>query len=83
MAKDTPTTEKVLPKISKHMYMADVVQRFPETADVFIQSGLHCFGCSVAMFETVEQGAMAHGLDSDQLVKNLNAAVSSSNKTKK
>ena len=29
--------------------------------------GLHCIGCSVATWETVEQGAKAHGIDGKKL----------------
>jgi hybrid cluster-associated redox disulfide protein len=37
--------------------------------------GLHCIGCHVATWETLEQGAMAHGMDRKQLenmIKDLN-----------
>jgi len=71
-----------MPKITKHMFLADVVQAYPETADVFLRFGLHCFGCHVAMFETIEQGAMAHGIDVDELVKELNKSVSASKNKK-
>lgn len=81
--KKAPETVKSLPKITKHMFLADVAQKYPETIDVFMQFGLHCFGCHVAMFETIEQGAMAHGLDADELVAELNKAVSRSNTEKK
>ena len=64
-------------KITKHMLIADVAQKYPETFDVFVRFGLHCVGCHVAAFETVEQGAMAHGIDVNDLVKELNLAVTS------
>lgn len=70
------TIKKDMPKITKHMMLADVVQRYPQTAEVFMWYGLHCFGCHVAMFETIEQGAMAHMINVDELVKALNDAVS-------
>jgi len=63
-------------KITKHMRIGDVVEQYPETVDVFLKFGLHCIGCHVAAWETVEQGAMAHGLqDVDKLVEELNKAV--------
>ena len=65
-------------KITKHMLLGDVVQQYPKTAEVFLKYGLHCIGCHVAAFETIEQGAMAHGLaaeDIDKLIKDLNDAV--------
>jgi hybrid cluster-associated redox disulfide protein len=34
-----------------------------------------CFGCAIAQYENVEQGAMAHGIDVEALMKDLNAAV--------
>jgi hybrid cluster-associated redox disulfide protein len=62
--------------ITKHMQIGDVVQKYPGTFDVFTKFGLHCVGCHVAAWETIEQGAMAHGItDVDGLVKALNKAV--------
>ena len=46
-----------------------------KTAEVFLRHGLMCFGCAIARFENLEQGAMAHGIDVEALVQDLNAAV--------
>lgn len=61
--------------ISKDMPIGDVVQKYPETIEVFLKHGLMCFGCAIARFENVEQGAMAHGISVDSLMTDLNAAV--------
>ena len=61
--------------IGKDMPIGDVVQKYPQTIEVFLRHGLMCFGCAIARFENVEQGAMAHGIDVDALMKDLNAAV--------
>jgi len=61
--------------ITKNLPIGKVVQEHPETIPVFLQHGLMCFGCAVARFEDIEQGAMAHGIDVEALVKDLNAAV--------
>lgn len=61
--------------ITKTMPIGEVVQKHPETVPVFLAHGLMCFGCAIARFENVEQGALAHGIDVDALVKDLNAAV--------
>ena len=42
---------------------------------VFLRHGLMCIGCAAARFENLEQGATAHGIDVETLVKDLNAAV--------
>jgi len=65
--------------ISKEMSIAEVVQKHPQTIEVFLRHGLMCFGCAIARFENIEQGAMAHGIDVPSLVKDLNAAVPQSN----
>ena len=62
-------------KITKGMTFAEVMTLFPETMPVFLEHSMACFGCPMAMSETVEQGATAHGLDPDKLVAELNKAI--------
>jgi hybrid cluster-associated redox disulfide protein len=61
--------------ISKEMPISEIVQGYPETIRVFLSHGLMCIGCAAARFETLEQGAIAHGIDVDTLVADLNSAV--------
>lgn len=61
--------------ITKDMSILEVVQKYPDTVDVFVNAGMGCLGCAAAHFENIEQGAMAHGIDVDQLVKGLNTVV--------
>jgi hybrid cluster-associated redox disulfide protein len=37
-----------------------------------MQHGLGCIGCALARYENIRQGAQAHGIDVDALVKDLN-----------
>ena len=62
-------------KITKDMSIIDIVNKYPETVDIFQAYGMHCFGWMAARFENVEQGILAHGLDVDQLIEELNKAV--------
>ncbi|MGD8475427.1 MAG: DUF1858 domain-containing protein [Anaerolineae bacterium] len=62
-------------QITREMPIGDVVQNYPQTIEVFLKHGLMCFGCAIARFENIEQGATAHGINVDTLVKDLNAAV--------
>lgn len=62
-------------KIKKDMTFADVIENFPETMEVFGKHGLHCIGCAIGAFETLEQGCEAHGIKVDDLVKDLNKAL--------
>jgi hybrid cluster-associated redox disulfide protein len=61
--------------ITGDMAIGEVVQKYPQTIEVFLKHGLFCLGCAAAMFENIEQGAMAHGIEVDPLVTDLNAAV--------
>ena len=62
-------------KIKKDMPIGDVVTKHPETIEVFLKHGLHCIGCHVAAFESLEQGAKAHGIDIKKLLEDLNKAI--------
>jgi hybrid cluster-associated redox disulfide protein len=62
--------------LNKEMAIGEVVQKFPQTIEVFLRHGLMCFGCAIARFENIEQGAMAHGINVEALMTDLNAAVS-------
>lgn len=61
--------------ITKDMGILEVVQKYPQTIEIFQNSGMGCLGCAAARFESIEQGAGAHGIDVDQLIENLNKAV--------
>ncbi|MBW1645788.1 MAG: DUF1858 domain-containing protein [Deltaproteobacteria bacterium] len=61
--------------ISKSTPIRDLLTKYPKAAEVFASKGLGCLGCSAAMFETIEEGALAHGLDPDRLVDEMNAAL--------
>lgn len=62
-------------KITKEMSIGDVVKKYPQTVPVFFQHGLHCIGCHVSPFESVEDGCKAHGIDAVALIKALNSAI--------
>ena len=65
-------------KISKDMTLGEVVAKFPQSVEVMLNYGLHCVGCHVAAYETVEQGAKAHGMpdqDIKKMLAEMNKAV--------
>jgi hybrid cluster-associated redox disulfide protein len=61
--------------ITKDMTIEQVVQQFPETIQVFSRYGVGCLGCSAAQYDNIEQGAAIHGLDTEQLLRELNASI--------
>lgn len=69
-------------KITKDMTLGEVVSKYPATAEVMMKRGLHCIGCGVAAFETIEQGAYAHGMNKkelDNMVREINNVISKEN----
>lgn len=60
------------------MNIIEVVNNYPDTVPVFMYAGMGCFGCMAAQFETIEQGAAAHGIDIDSLMDALNEIVNAS-----
>ncbi|MFZ2411740.1 MAG: DUF1858 domain-containing protein [Candidatus Methanoperedens sp.] len=67
--------------ITKDMTIEKVVTEYPESMMVFMRHGLHCVGCHVSAFESIEDGALAHGINVDALVADLNK-VALARKTK-
>nr|WP_231114126.1 DUF1858 domain-containing protein [Moorella thermoacetica] len=63
---------KPLATITKEMSITEVVSKYPQTVPVFMEHGMGCLGCAAARFENIEQGALAHGIDVDGLIADLN-----------
>jgi hybrid cluster-associated redox disulfide protein len=62
-------------KITKNMTIDDVLKKYPQTAEIFLKYGFHCIGCAAAGFETLEQGATAHGITPEELLEDLNKTI--------
>jgi|APSaa5957512576_1039674.scaffolds.fasta_scaffold56775_2 hybrid cluster-associated redox disulfide protein len=58
--------------ITKDIGFSELLEKHPEAVEVLMNSGMHCIGCPAAMFETLEQGAMMHGVDVKKLVEEIN-----------
>ncbi len=60
------------------MTIGTVVKEYPQTAEVLLSYGLQCVGCAVNPFETIEQGALGHGMQKESiesLIDELNLVV--------
>lgn len=67
------TKDKIL--VNKKMSFGEIINRYPEAGEILMENGMHCFGCSMAMYETLEQGALMHGINPDKLVEKINKKV--------
>lgn len=66
-------------KIVKEMKISDVLTIAPETAEIFMGFGMSCFACPLGEEETIEEAALVHSIDLDELLKMLNEKVNQSN----
>ncbi|MBQ6387533.1 MAG: DUF1858 domain-containing protein [Ruminococcus sp.] len=61
--------------ITKTDIIGDVLDQHPETAQLFLNIGMHCLGCPASRGETIEEACMVHGADADALIEALNNAL--------
>ncbi len=72
------TSKKIEKKefITKDMTFHEILTKFPETGQVFMKHNMFCaLGCPMAAEETLEQGCLAHGIEVDKILKELNKDV--------
>jgi len=62
-------------EITEDMTIKEVIDKYPESAMVFMKYNVGCIGCLAASFEKVKDIATVHGIDVKALVKDLNLAV--------
>ena len=61
--------------ITKDTGIIAAVQKYPQIIEIFQQYGLGCVGCMAAHFETIGEGAGAHGIDVDALIADINDCI--------
>jgi iron-sulfur cluster assembly protein len=66
--------------ITKDMTMGEILQKYPESTNIMQSYGLHCLGCHINVFETLEQGTLGHGMtreEMDNMLADLNKLAAS------
>ena len=58
-------------EITSRTNIRELVAALPIAAEVLGRFGLHCAGCGVNKYETIEQGAAAHGLRTQPIIAAL------------
>ena len=59
-------------KITKDMIIGEVIAEHPELVRTFFANGMMCIGCPASQGESIEEAAMVHGVDADELVNAIN-----------
>lgn len=58
--------------IDKTTKIGELLEKYPEKADVLLSAGMHCLGCPASQAETLEEACAVHGIDVEELVEKLN-----------
>ena len=59
--------------ITKDMTIGEALMLKPEIAPVLMGMGMHCLGCPASQAESLEEAAMVHGMDVDELMNQIAA----------
>lgn len=65
--------------VTKESIVGDILDYDVETAQFFLEIGMHCLGCPCSRGETIEQACAVHGTSADDLVKSINDFLASKN----
>ncbi len=57
--------------ITKDMTIAQAIATDQNIIPVLLDIGMHCLGCPSAQGETLEEAAMVHGLDPEDLMDRI------------
>lgn len=60
--------------ITKEMTIGEILRANPDVAPILMNAGMHCLGCPSAQGESLEEAAMVHGINIDDLMKAIEEA---------
>ena len=61
--------------ITKNMTIAQAIAMDQNIIPVLLEIGMHCLGCPSAQGETLEEAAMVHGLDPEDLMDRIHDQI--------
>src|SRR3990167_601723 len=70
--------QEQIQKITKDTTIGEIVEKYPQAVETLMSFGVHCIGCHVSPFESLEMGFKGHGMDDatiNEAVKKLNGVI--------
>ena len=55
--------------ITKDITIGELLKQAPDVAPVLMSAGMHCLGCPASQGQSLEEAAMVHGIDIEELMK--------------
>ena len=59
-------------QVTKEMTISEIISVDQGVIPILIESGMHCIGCPSAQGESLEEAAIVHGMNCDELVRAIN-----------
>ena len=59
-------------RVRKEMLISEIIRIDAGLVPILRSHGMNCVGCPSAQFESLEQAAVAHGMDIDSLIEEMN-----------
>lgn len=60
--------------------VGEIVNNYPETAEILFSIGMHCLGCPASQAESLEDACAVHGFDPQPVIEKINAKIAESGK---
>ena len=60
-------------QITKEMTIGEILRTNPNVAPILMEAGMHCLGCPSAQAESLEEAAMVHGMEINDLMAKIAA----------
>lgn len=58
--------------VTRDMIIGEILQVDKGLIPILMNSGMHCLGCPSSQMESLEDACMVHGIDVEQLIKQMN-----------
>lgn len=66
-------------EITKQTKMGEMIEFDRGIAVVLMEAGMHCVGCPASIGESLEEACEVHGLNADEVLKNINEYLENKN----
>ena len=61
--------------VNESTLIGEIVNQYPETAEVLLGIGMHCLGCPASQAESLADACAVHGVEPAQVVKAINEKI--------
>ena len=60
-------------QVTRETMIGELLHIDQNVAPILLSIGMHCLGCPSSQMETIEEAAMVHGIDVDELMAKIAA----------